>query len=139
MDDARLAASGRRRLHRRVELLGEQEVRQVVRLHLQVEAVRGRFILEGHDARVVCEHIEFRRRREDRLGRGANRRERHGVVVDVRDDTALSRHRLHVGERRLGPRRRPVQEEDVRRAFFREALGGDEARARGAACAAMAY
>ena len=33
----------------------------------------------------------------------------------------------------------PVQEEDVRRAFFREALGGDEARARGAACAAMAY
>ena len=84
-------------------------------------------------------NVEFGSSGEDRLGSGAKRREVHRVIINMRHDAALSGHRLHVGKGRFGPRRRPVEQKDVRRALLRETLGGDEARAARAACAAMAY
>ena len=78
---------------------------------------------------IVTKDVEFRRRRQDRLGRRANRRLVHGVIINVRHDAPLGRRRFYVGKGRLGARRRPVEQKDVRRALFRHTFGRDEARA----------
>ena len=71
-DDAR----GRSAQERRRDQTGRQEVTQVVRPELELEAVGRLGFGAGHDARVVHEDVEGLVARQEALGEGANARQR---------------------------------------------------------------
>ena len=60
VDDARLAAQFGGPLEQRPDLVGQQEMRQVVRLHLHVEAVDGGLVGHAHDAGIVAQDVASR-------------------------------------------------------------------------------
>mmetsp|Transcript_29825 Transcript_29825/g.96220 ORF Transcript_29825/g.96220 Transcript_29825/m.96220 type:complete len:230 (+) Transcript_29825:805-1494(+) len=83
VDDPRLASNLGSLLQQRVELLRQQEVGEVVRLHLDVVAVDGGLVHEGHDAGVVAQNVERVRQSLYLRHRGLDRPKVHEVTVDV--------------------------------------------------------
>mmetsp|Transcript_1611 Transcript_1611/g.3644 ORF Transcript_1611/g.3644 Transcript_1611/m.3644 type:complete len:272 (+) Transcript_1611:440-1255(+) len=83
--DARLAGALGGLFEEREQLPGEQEVREVVRLHLDVVAILGALVVHGHNAGVVAQHIEtLRAGRDDSGGGRADRLKVHQIAVDRR-------------------------------------------------------
>mmetsp|Transcript_4820 Transcript_4820/g.14914 ORF Transcript_4820/g.14914 Transcript_4820/m.14914 type:complete len:465 (+) Transcript_4820:52-1446(+) len=123
--DARLPARAVCRLLERGHALArEQEVREVVCLHLHVVAVGGGLLVARHHAGVEEEDVQpGGARARDKVGGG---RADGGKRLQVAVDRLNGRRWLRLGAHRLVRRRRAraraVEHEDARRA----ALGGDE-------------
>mmetsp|Transcript_96539 Transcript_96539/g.275398 ORF Transcript_96539/g.275398 Transcript_96539/m.275398 type:complete len:218 (+) Transcript_96539:715-1368(+) len=110
----RLALLVGRRLKQVPKQRRQQELRQVVGLHLYIEPVRGGRVQKSHDASVETEDVELADGLADG-GRGfPNAREAAQVTVDMDHVRRHVGHGLQFLQRGVGTRRRAVQQNDPR-------------------------